>query len=104
MGYPSADELRQDVNTGFDMLGQVRSAPGWRPRSDERYARPDGLDRLRRENPLYVARKAARPRDEEHTKRSSTSWWRRHAGFCVAARLRFDQKGATAPFSLASFG
>ena len=66
MGYPAADDLRQDVDTGFDMLGQVRSAPGWRRRSDERYALP--VDRLRRENPTYVARKAARPRDQEHTR------------------------------------
>ena len=36
VGYPAADDLRQDVDTGFDMLGQVRSAP------DERYARPKG--------------------------------------------------------------
>ena len=50
MGYPAADDLRQDVDSGFDMLGQVRSAPGWRRRSDERYAR------------------AARPRDQEHTR------------------------------------
>ncbi|CAE7872527.1 unnamed protein product [Symbiodinium microadriaticum] len=53
VGYPAADDLRQDVDTGFDMLGPVRSAPG--------------LDR-RRENPTYVARKAARPRDQEHTR------------------------------------
>ncbi|CAE7916579.1 PUB3, partial [Symbiodinium necroappetens] len=53
VGYPAADDLQQDVNAGFDMLGPVRPAPGWRPRSDERYARPEGLDRLRRENPLY---------------------------------------------------
>ncbi|OLP99700.1 hypothetical protein AK812_SmicGene17728 [Symbiodinium microadriaticum] len=64
VGYPAADDLRQDVDTGFDMLGQVRSAPGWRRRSDE----PEGLDRLRRENPTYVARKAATPRDQEHTR------------------------------------
>ena len=67
VGYPAADDLQQDVNLGFDMLGSVRPAPGWRPRSDERYARPEGLDRLRRENPPYVARKSARPRDQEHT-------------------------------------
>ena len=67
VGYPPADDLHQDVNVGFDMLGSVRPAPGWRPRSDERYAHPAGLDRLRRENPLYVARKSARPRDQEHT-------------------------------------
>ena len=68
VGYHAADDLRQDVDTGFDMLGQVRSARGWRRRSDERYARPEGLDRLRRENPTYVARKAARRRDQEHTR------------------------------------
>ena len=67
VGYPAADDLQQDVNVGFDMLGSVRPAPGWRPRSDERYAQFEGLDRLRRENPLYVARKSARPRDQEHT-------------------------------------
>ena len=67
VGYPAADDLQQDVNLGFDMLGSVRPAPGWRPRSDERYAHPEGLDRLRRENPPYVARRSARPRDQEHT-------------------------------------
>ena len=67
VGYPAADDLQQDVNFGFDMLGSVRPAPGWRPRSDERYAHPEGLDRLRRDNPLYVARKSARPSDQEHT-------------------------------------
>ena len=67
VGYPAADDLQHDVNAGFDMLGSVRPAPGWRPRSDERYAHPEGLDRLRRENPLYVERKSARPRDKEYT-------------------------------------
>ena len=67
VGYPAADDLQQDVNLGPDMLGSVRPAPGWRPRSDERYAHPEGLDRVWRENPPYVARKSARPRDQEHT-------------------------------------
>ncbi|CAE7336585.1 CPK4 [Symbiodinium necroappetens] len=37
---------------GFDMLGRVRTAPGWKLRSDERYARPEGLDRLRENPPI----------------------------------------------------
>ncbi|CAE7869448.1 unnamed protein product, partial [Symbiodinium necroappetens] len=53
LGYPATDDLRQDVTEGFDMLGRVRAAPGWKPRSDERYARPKKLDRLRRENRQY---------------------------------------------------
>ena len=56
------------------MLGPVRSARGWRRRSDERYARPKRL-----ENPLYVARKAARPGTRSTPDRFSTSWWRRLA-------------------------
>ena len=67
LGYPASDDLRQDVNEGFDMLGRVRAAPGWKPRSDGRYSHPEGLERLHRENPQYVARKSARPRDQEHT-------------------------------------
>ncbi|CAE7420961.1 PUB3 [Symbiodinium microadriaticum] len=74
VGYPVADDLRQDVDAGFDMLGPVRSARGWRRRSDERYARPKRL-----ENPLYVARKAARPGTRSTPDRFSTSWWRRLA-------------------------
>ncbi|CAE7390686.1 PUB3, partial [Symbiodinium microadriaticum] len=35
----------------FDMLGRVRAAPGWKPRSDERYARPEGLDRTLLDGP-----------------------------------------------------
>ena len=49
VGYPAADDLQQDVN-----VGSGAGSPGtrWRPRSDERYARPEKLDSLRRENPL----------------------------------------------------
>ncbi|CAE7894086.1 unnamed protein product, partial [Symbiodinium necroappetens] len=42
LAYPATDDLRRDVAEGFDMLGRVRAAPGWKPRSDGRYLTPKG--------------------------------------------------------------
>ncbi|CAE7208919.1 unnamed protein product [Symbiodinium sp. CCMP2592] len=52
---------------GFDMLGEVRRAPGWKSREDRRYSNPAPIDRLRRENPSYVSANTRRPQDSEHT-------------------------------------
>ena len=49
LGYPAADDLRLDVAEGFDMLSPGR--PGLEARADGRYAHPEGLERLCRENP-----------------------------------------------------
>ncbi|CAE7295967.1 PUB3, partial [Symbiodinium sp. CCMP2456] len=50
LGYPATTDLEEDLRLGFDMLGPVRHAPGWKPRADGRYSNPSGLDRLRQEN------------------------------------------------------
>ena len=67
LGYPATADLEEDLRLGFDMLGPVRRAPGWKPRADGRYSNPSGLDRLRQENPTYVAAKCSRGRAGVHT-------------------------------------
>ncbi|CAE7505128.1 PUB3, partial [Symbiodinium sp. CCMP2456] len=67
LGYPATADLEEDLRLGFDMLGPVRRAPGWKPRADGRYSNPSGLDRLRQENPTYVGAKCSRARAGVHT-------------------------------------
>ncbi|CAE7346915.1 PUB3, partial [Symbiodinium sp. CCMP2456] len=67
LGYPATADLEEDLRLGFDMLGPVRRAPGWKPRVDGRYSNPSSMDRLRQENPPYVAAKCSRGRSGVHT-------------------------------------
>ncbi|CAE7466803.1 PUB3, partial [Symbiodinium sp. CCMP2456] len=67
LGYPATADLEEDLRLGFDMLGPVRRAPGWKPRVDGRYSNPSGLHRLRQENPPYVGAKCSRGRSGVHT-------------------------------------
>ncbi|CAE7923243.1 unnamed protein product [Symbiodinium sp. KB8] len=40
VGYPDVAGITTDLTDGFDMLGELRRGPGWKQRTDGRYANP----------------------------------------------------------------
>ncbi|CAE7781782.1 unnamed protein product, partial [Symbiodinium necroappetens] len=40
VGYPDVAGMTADLTDGFDMLGELRRGPGWKPRTDGRYSNP----------------------------------------------------------------
>ena len=67
VGYPAVDDLRRDLEDGFDMLGELRRGPGWRTREDTKYQNPSSIDDLRRANWEYLVAKLRTARVGEYT-------------------------------------
>ena len=40
VGYPGVSNLKDDLENGFDMIGEVRRGLGWRDRDDDATATP----------------------------------------------------------------
>ena len=67
VGYPDVSNLRDDLENGFDMIGEVRRGPGWRDRDDDRYSNPITRERLRASNLAYVRRRTSHGRAAPHS-------------------------------------
>ena len=69
VGYPDVAGMTADLTDGFDMLGELRRGPGWKPRTDGRYSNPASLDTLASVNWNYVRDRTSRPRTGEYTEK-----------------------------------
>ena len=69
VGYPDVAGMTADLTDGFDMLGELRRGPGWKPRTDGRYANPASLDTLASVNWNYVRDRTSRPKTGEYTEK-----------------------------------
>ena len=67
VGYPAVDDLRRDLEEGFDMLGELRRGPGWKDRDDAKYQHPSSIEDLRRANWEYLLAKLRTTRVGEYT-------------------------------------
>ena len=66
-GYPDVDALKSDLSDGFDMLGSIRPGPGWRKRSDDRYANPMPLASLATRNAEYLGSRLGKTNAGEYS-------------------------------------
>ena len=44
VGYPDVAGMKEDLTNSFEMIGEIRRGPGWRPRSDGRYTSPTTIE------------------------------------------------------------
>ena len=64
--FPGLDDLRDDLNNGFAVVGKLHPGSGWLPRTDQRYANPIGLEEFSFLNRSYLEAKLPRARPDPH--------------------------------------
>ncbi|CAE7195818.1 eIF3-S7 [Symbiodinium natans] len=66
-GYPDVKSLADDLADGFDMLGEIKPGPGWKPRDDDRYSNPATMQELRSANRRYLLKRLPTARPGAHS-------------------------------------
>ena len=69
LNYPDLTALTEDMTDGFQMLGEIRPGPGWRPRDDGKCQNPVPIDDLIATNAAYVRRKVNTARVDEYSEK-----------------------------------
>ena len=59
IGYPDVAGMKEDLTDGFEMIGEIRRGPGWRPRSDARCTSPTTIENFAATNWEYVRQRTA---------------------------------------------
>eukprot|EP00439_Symbiodinium_sp_Y106_P019720 s5341_g2.t1 len=54
IGYPDVAGMKEDLTDGFEMIGEIRRGPGWRPRSDARCTSPTTIENFAATNWEYA--------------------------------------------------
>ena len=53
-GYPGMQDLSDDFQFGFELVGEVHRGPRWLPRTDGKYSRPISFKTFRMLNAQHI--------------------------------------------------
>ena len=65
-GFPDLENLADDLNHGFAVVGRLHPGSGWLPKTDQRYNHPIGLEEFSMLNKAYLGAKLPRARPDPH--------------------------------------